>query len=259
MNDLILLPTSEEVVDVEAALDALATRYKGAGGVGIDLLNMLGAQAGGLLSKLPAKVRDGLQDATVTALGQAMKVAHTSRGVVADQPGWLNSAVSTAMGAAGGFGGLPTALAELPVTTTLLLRVIEGVAAEHGFDPAADSVRFDCVQVFAAAGPLEHDDSADLAFLSARAALSGAAVQAVISRVAPRLAVVLGQKLAAQAVPVLGAVAGAATNYAYTSYYTDIAHVHFGLRKLAIEADCPHEELVEKLRARMQALPVKRA
>ncbi|MEP1520561.1 MAG: EcsC family protein, partial [Ascidiaceihabitans sp.] len=74
-----------------------------------------------------------------------------------------------------------------------------------------------------------------------------------------RLAVVLGQKLAAQAVPVLGAVAGAATNYAYTSYYTDIAHVHFGLRKLAIEADCTHEELVEKLRARMQALPVKRA
>jgi len=43
----------------------------------------------------------------------------------------------------------------------------------------------------------------------------------------------MGQKLAAQAVPVLGAVAGAATNYAYTSYYQDMAHVHFGLRRLA--------------------------
>jgi hypothetical protein len=31
----------------------------------------------------------------------------------------------------------------------------------------------------------------------------------------------------------LGAAAGAGTNYTFVSYYTDIAHVHFGLRKLA--------------------------
>lgn len=36
--------------------------------------------------------------------------------------------------------------------------------------------------------------------------------------------------------PVLGAVAGAATNYAYLSYYQDMAHVQFGLRRLAIDA-----------------------
>ena len=195
MTDLTLMPPLKNEIDVEAELDALARRYKGAGGLGIDLLNMMGGQAGGLLNKLPEKVRDGLQDATISALGQAMKAAHSSRGIVPDQAGWLISTVSAAMGAAGGFGGLPTALAELPVTTTLLLRVIEGVAAEHGFDPTAENVRFDCVQVFAAAGPLEHDDEADLAFLSARVALSGAVMQAVITRVAPRLAVVLGQKL----------------------------------------------------------------
>jgi hypothetical protein len=259
MTELTVLPTAKRPVDVEASLDALAARYTKAGGIGIDLLNSLGAQADGLIQKLPEKVRDGLQDATVSALHQAMRAAHKSRDMVPDQANWINTAVSTAMGAAGGFGGLPTALAELPVTTTLLLRVIEGVAAEHGFDPAAENVRFDCVSVFAAAGPLEHDDSADLAFLSARVALSGAALQGIISRVAPRLATVLGQKLVAQAVPVLGAIAGAATNYAYTSYYTDMAHVHFGLRKLAIEADVPPEELAQRLRARLQKLPVKSA
>ena len=79
-------------------------------------------------------------------------------------------------------------------------------------------------------------------------------MQAVISRVAPRLAVVLGQKLAAQTVPVLGAVAGAATNYAYTSYYTDIAHVHFGLRRLAVETDAPHDHMVARLKAQVMAL-----
>tara|TARA_R110002049_G_scaffold23781_6_gene84660 strand:+ start:43803 stop:44570 length:768 start_codon:yes stop_codon:yes gene_type:complete len=244
-------------VDVEARLDAIARRYKQAGGVGIHVLNLIGGSAEGLIDRLPGAVRRNLEAATMKALNHAMKAAHSSRGYVKDQKSWLNQAVSAAMGAAGGAGGLPTALAELPVTTTLLLRVIQGVAAEHGFDPAAENVQFDCVHVFTAAGPLANDDSADMAFLTVRVALTGRAMQAVIARVAPRLAVVLGQKLAAQAVPVLGAVAGAATNYAYTSYYQDMAHVHFGLRKLAIDADIPQDQLVARLREKMGKSPAK--
>lgn len=243
-------------IDVEAELEKIARRYKGAGGVGINVLNLIGGQAENLLERLPIKVRTQLEAATVRALNHAMTAAHKSRGRVPDQASWLNSAVSAAMGAAGGAGGLPTALAELPVTTTLLLRVIEGVAVEHGFDPELESVRFDCVQVFSAAGPLAEDDGSDLAFLTARLALSGKAVQAIIHKVAPRLAVVMGQKLAAQTVPVLGAVAGAATNYAYTSYYQDMAHVHFGLRRLAIEGDIRPEELNKRLAVKMRALTV---
>ena len=239
------------VIDVEARLDQIAARYKSAGGLGINVLNVIGGSAEGLIDKLPSVVRQNLESATVKALHQAMKAATSSRSLVPDQKSWLNQAVSAAMGAAGGAGGLPTAMAELPVTTTLLLRVIQGVAVEHGFDPLSENVQFDCVQVFSAAGPLSDDDGADLGFLSARVALSGRAMQAVIAKVAPRLAVVLGQKLAAQAVPVLGAVAGAATNYAYTSYYEDMAHVHFGLRKLAIDADISQEELVERLRIKV--------
>lgn len=245
-------------IDVDAALDALAKRYREASGVGMSVLNLIGGSAENLLDRLPAGVRQGLEATTVKALGQAMRAAHSSRSYVPDQQSWLNQTVSAAMGAAGGAGGLPTALAELPVTTTLLLRVIQGVAVEHGFDPNAENVQFDCVQVFAAAGPLSHDNGADLGFLTARLTLSGKAMQAVIARIAPKLAVVLGQKLAAQAVPVLGAVAGAATNYAYTSYYQEMAHVHFGLRKLSIDADVPHEELLNRLMDRMGGAPVAR-
>ena len=247
------LPT---VIDVDARLNEIAKRYKQAGGVGISVLNLIGGGADSLIDKLPSSVRRNLETATVKALNHAMRAAHSSRSYVPDQKSWLNQAASAAMGAAGGAGGLPTALAELPVTTTLLLRVIQGVAVEHGFDPDAENVQFDCVQVFSAAGPLSGDDGADLGFLSARMALSGRAMQAVIAKVAPRLAVVLGQKLAAQAVPVLGAVAGAATNYAYTSYYQDMAHVHFGLRRLAIEGDVPPAELLERLREKMGRAPV---
>jgi hypothetical protein len=238
-------------IDVDATLDRLAERYRRAGGVGLQVLNLIGGRAEGLLERLPAQIRSRLEDAATAGLHQAMRAAHASRDVLPDQGAWLNRAASVAMGAAGGAGGLPTALAELPVTTALLLRVIQGVAVEHGFDANSEAVKFDCVTVFSAAGPLEADDGADLGFLAARITLTGPAVHTLIARVAPRLAAVLGQKLAAQTVPILGAVAGAATNYAYTSYYEEMAHVHFGLRKLAIEADVPLDVLVSGLRARL--------
>ncbi len=241
-----------EPVDTEAELDKLAARYRAAGGLGVQMLNMLGGTAEGLLERLPSSVRAGLNGATEQALTMAMQAAQTSRGAVPDQKPWVNTAVTTAMGAAGGFGGLPTALVELPATTTVLLRAIQGVAAEHDFDPGAENVQFDCVRVFAAAGPLATDDGADLGFVSLRLTLTGGAVQKLIATVAPKLAVVLGQKLAAQTVPVLGAVAGATANFVYTSYYQEIAHVHFGLRRLAIDGDVPHEELVDRLAHRMQ-------
>ncbi|MDP5347594.1 MAG: EcsC family protein [Paracoccaceae bacterium] len=245
-------------VDVDATLDRLAARHARAGGLGIQVLNLIGSQTETLLERLPTPVRDRLGEGTEAALHWAMKAAQSSRGVVGDQPGWMNTAVTTAMGAAGGFGGLPSALAELPITTTILLRAIQGVAVEYDFDPAAENVQFDCLEVFSAAGPLSRDDGADLAFISTRLTVTGPVLHGLIARIAPRLATVLGQKLAAQTVPVLGAVAGAATNYAYTSYYQEIAHVHFGLRKLAIDADVPQAELAQQLRERLTRQPVRR-
>ena len=237
--------------DVAARLAVLAERHARASTAGIQLLNLIGGQAAGLLDRLPPAMRGQLTTTTERALIHAMDAAHRSRGMVADSPGWMTRAVTTAMGAAGGWGGLPTAMAELPVTTTILLRAIQDVAVENGFAPHEEAVRFDCVQVFAAAGPLDHDDGADLGFLGTRAALQGATVHGLIARVAPRLATVLGQKLAAQTIPVLGAAAGAATNYAYTSYYQQMAHVHFGLRRLAIDADRDHAELLTLFKARL--------
>ncbi|WP_420821273.1 EcsC family protein [Pseudooceanicola onchidii] len=246
-------------IDIEAELDALARRYRGAGGVGLQILNLVGDSAEGLIKRLPKDIRNRLDRTTEAALGTAMRAANGSRRVVKDQPDWLNLAVTTAMGAAGGFGGLPSAMAELPVTTTVLLRAIQGVARDHGFDPESESVQFDCIRVFAAAGPLAEDDGTDLAFYATRVTVTGGAVKGLIAKVAPRFATVLGQKLAAQTVPVLGAVAGAATNYAYTSYYQEMAHVHFRLRKIAIEADVPHEDLVAGLQRRLSKRKIRQA
>lgn len=243
---------------VEDRLTALVRRHAKAGNVGVQLLNLIGGQAENLLDRLPQDMRTRLGEGTEHALRLAMNAANRSRDVVGEQPAWLSRAVTTAMGAAGGFGGLPSAMAELPVTTTILLRAIQDVAVEHGFDPREEGVQFDCIQVFAAAGPLDHDDGSDVAFLGTRVTVTGVALQRLIARVAPRLSTVLGQKLAAQTVPILGAAAGAATNFAYTSYYQQMAHVHFGLRRLAIDADMDHAALIAEFRKRA-AVPITKA
>lgn len=249
MQPEILLPVSDPVVVVE--LEALAKRHRAASGPVMQVISFVGGSAEGLLNKLPVPVREGLEGATERALLTSLNAAARSRDMVADRPDWVNTALTTAMGAAGGFGGLPGALAELPLTITMLLRAIQGIAAEHGFEPASDEVRFECLRVFASAGPLAKDDGSDVGFLAARMTITGPGLNGLIAKVAPRFSAVLGQKLAAQTAPVLGAVAGAAVNFAFTSYYQEIARVHFGLKRLARESGEDEGLLREELVARI--------
>jgi hypothetical protein len=238
-------------LDREAELDRIALIMRQADGVGMQVLNLLGKQAEGLLDMLPRAVREGLEGATAKALEQSFDIAARSRGRIRDGSDWVNRAVTLGTGAAGGFGGLGTALAELPVTTTVILRAIQGIADEHGFDPALPETRAACLRVFAAAGPMEDDDGTDLSFITMRLTLTGGTIQGLIAKVAPRLAVPLGQKLAAQAVPIIGAAAGAATNWIYTSYYQEMARVQFGLMRLAQQEGEPIEKLTHDLRGRL--------
>ncbi|TRD23042.1 EcsC family protein [Palleronia caenipelagi] len=250
---------SKDVTPIEALpphiadeLDQLAKRFRQADGVGMQVLSLLGGQAEDLLGRLPMPVRQALDRSTRMGLEVAYDAAFASRGRLADRSDWLNTAAATLMGAAGGAGGLPTAVAELPVTITVLLRAIQGIAADLGFDVENPVVRAQCMQIFAAAGPLARDDGTDLAFLSTRVTLTGAALHGIIARIAPKFAAVLGQKLAAQTVPIIGAAAGAATNYAFTSYYQEMARVYFGLRALARDSDLDVETLLREFQLRVR-------
>ncbi|GIT91022.1 hypothetical protein JANAI62_14770 [Jannaschia pagri] len=238
-------------LDREAELDRLAEQMRTASGTGMQLLNLVGTRAESLLDMLPDPVRAGLDKATAAALEQSFNAAAYSRGRVKDTSDWLTRAVTIGTGAAGGVGGFPSALAELPVTTTVILRAIQGIADEHGFDPAKPEVRAACLRVFAAAGPLDDDDGTDITFITMRLTLTGGTIQGLIAKIAPRLAIPLGQKLAAQAVPIVGAAAGAATNYIYTSYYQDMARVQFGLMRLAEQEGEALETLSHDLQRRL--------
>lgn len=238
---------------IEAEVQALALRHRAAAGPGMRLMHMIGGEAEALLNRLPQPVRQALGAATGHALGHAFDLGLASRRRLADRSDRGNALLAAMVGAAGGLGGLPTALAELPLTVTMLLRAMQGIAAEHGFDPSAPEVRADCLRLFATAGPLSRDDGAETGFLAARMVIAGQGLQSLAAKVAPRLAPVLGQKLALQAAPVIGAVAGAAVNYIYTGFYQDMARVEFGLSRLAVRSGARRETLARELAARIGA------
>lgn len=215
--------------DLPTEIDALARRYRRANGPVMQLMNRLGASLEGQLDLLPEPVRIRLEQATAHALEAAYGVARRSPDL-----GRRGPMVAVVMsGAAGGAGGIGSALAEIPVSVTLILTAIRAEARAAGLDPDALGVREECLRVFGAGSPLAGDDGVNTSFLTARLALTGQAVQNLIATIAPRFAAVLGQKLAAQAVPVLGAVTGAALNAAFLSYYRELARIRFALIRLS--------------------------
>lgn len=237
--------------DIDAELQAIAKRYRQAGRYGVQMLNALGGKAEGALAQLPSPARIALERALRQALLVSLRGAGHSRRIWPAQSAGWNRMFTAGLGAFGGAAGLAGALVELPLTTTVLLRSIQDVAVEHGFDPRLETVNFDVLEVFSAAGPLEHDDGVETAFLTQRIGLAAGGLDVLVGLVAPRMAAAFGPKVAAQMLPVVGAVAGSSLNFAYAGYYQDMAHVHFGLRRLALEADQSHEDMVAQLRERL--------
>jgi hypothetical protein len=231
-------PANPPVPLSQAARDdiaALAARQRRANGGLMKAINFVGGQVEDGLKMLPAGTRGQIDELARSALRQSFDAAHMSSKGMGQNIGSdrVHKILGTLSGALGGLGGLPTAIAELPVATTVIFRAVHHVAVEYGEDPDAEATRMECLAVFGAGGPGTEDDGVDTAFIGARLSISGAAVNGLISRVAPRFAAVLSQKLASQTVPILGAAAGAGTNYAFVDYYVAMAHVHFGLRKLS--------------------------
>ncbi|WP_430463408.1 EcsC family protein [Tabrizicola sp.] len=217
--------------DIDREIDALARAALRANGPLMRLVNRLGGGIEQQLALLPPSLRAEVERVTAMAL----MGAHGLAGLGGEADGRGTMATVMATGAAGGAGGLVTSVAELPVTITVILRAIRAEAVKAGFDPNQPGTRAACLEVFAAGSPLAADDGINTSFLSARLTLTGPALQGLIATVAPRLAAALGQKLAAQAVPVLGAVSGAALNAAFLRYYREVARIRFALMRLAVQ------------------------
>ena len=250
-------------------LTAIAALYTDANGLFMRIVDWAGRSTETALKRLPVDWRTTLHQASGAALKAAYEGAYNSQGG-REAGSWLDELLSSARGenwhksaaalsgVLGGLGGFATTLVDLPVTTTLIMRSIQQIAAGYGEDISAPDVRNQCLIVFALGGPLPEDDDQATGLWATRLALTGQAVAALIRAAAPRFGIVVGEKLLAQAVPILGAVAGATINSVYAQYYQTMAHVHFRLRRLERTHDADQlrscfEQIVRALKSAHRA------
>ena len=163
-----------------------------------------------------------------------------------------HKAMAALSGAVGGAFGIATLPLELPVSTTLMLRSIAEIAREEGEDLSDPENALACVQVFALGGRSGAETAlTESGYFAVRAALAKtmseaaryAGNRALLDEAAPalirfstqiaaRFGLVVSQKVAAQAVPILGAVGGAAVNTAFMNHFQAMARAHFTVRRL---------------------------
>ncbi|MFO7340335.1 MAG: EcsC family protein [Lysobacteraceae bacterium] len=226
------------------------------------MADLAGAPLEFAVSRLPEGVSRRIHAAAEAALYKAVQVALWSLDNAPGKPastGWHKLAAAGA-GAVGGAFGLGALLLELPVSTTIMMRAVADVARSEGFDLQDPETRQACLEVFALGGRSPGDDASETGYYLARgfvadvvrhlsAELAGGAgaqgltlglgareagkwLARLVEKVAGRFGVVVTEKFAAQAVPVIGAATGATLNTLFTGYYQDVARGHFIVRRL---------------------------
>ena len=202
---------------------------------------------------LPKKWNVVLNDATRRSIETALDVAlWTMDHSQPESPSnwWHKLAVGTT-GAAGGAFGLPALAIELPISTTIMLRSIASIARSEGENLRMPDARLQCVQVFALGGRSKSDDGTETGYFGARAAMAKAVSEAaahlakkglsqkgapaiirLIAQIASRFSIVVSEKAAAQAVPLVGAFGGAVVNTLFIDHFQDMGRGHFIVRRL---------------------------
>jgi hypothetical protein len=212
----------------------------------------LGTQIGRFARFVPAPISGTVDKAAETAIRAALRVAMSSLGSAERrQRRGAHTAAATFSGAAGGAFGLIALPVELPFSTIVMLRSIAAIAQAEGEDVTLAETRLACLQVFAFGTEGETQPFMESSYFAMRGVLAKSVSEAarfvverglaeesapvilkLVSQIAMRFGVVVSQKLAAQAVPLIGAAGGAAVNYAFIDHFQSIARGHFAVRRL---------------------------
>ena len=163
---------------------------------------------------------------------------------------WMSSMAAGVTGGVGGFLGIAALPVELPVTTTLMLRSVAGIARHSGEDLTQLESRLACLQVFAL-GARPTGVRSDVGYFAARTLLTRISANAVsglvergaleltgpvmnrfISELVSRFSIVVSDRIAASTLPVIGAIGGATVNVIFMNHFQRIAQGHFTVRRL---------------------------
>jgi hypothetical protein len=216
------------------------------------LSQALGQQIGRLGKLVPAEVGEVIDRTAEAAIKAALYTALRTLGTrSAGERRLLHKAVATLSGAVGGAFGLASLPVELPFSTVVMLRSIAATAQAEGEDLAAPETAFACLQVFALGTGRQNEQFLESGYFAMRSILAKSVSEAarfvverglaeesapvilrLVSQIATRFGVVVSQKIAAQAVPLVGAAGGGAVNYAFIDHFQTVAQGHFAVRRL---------------------------
>lgn len=218
-------------------IGTLVQMHEDAEGPLMKLANFAGSRIDDILETIPDGYEKQVQDSIRGGLEKAFEVSSkvTSLQYMPKAPKHFHKIAATFSGAIGGVGGMATSVAELPVTIATMFASFQSIAEQHGFDRDSDETKMECLKVFTMGGPVHTDNDIDLSFVTARIGLTGQAVSSLVTTASQKLAAMMTQKLGSQAVPMLGALTGAALNYTFISYYEQMAQIRFRLKKLQNE------------------------
>ncbi len=241
--------TKTELADLKRAKQLLENP-----GIAAKLSSMAGSPVERGMKLLPKSWQRSVHTATEAALMKALEVAVSSLGSRRPSASRdrMHKFAAAASGAAGGALGLAALTWELPVSTTLMLRSVADIAAAEGEDPRHIDTKLACLMVFALGSTKDaRDNAAESGYFAARSALATAVTEAskhlaqkglaksgapallrLISLIGARFGIVVSEKAAAQAIPILGAAGGAIINTIFIGHYQDMARGHFIVRRL---------------------------
>ena len=216
-------------------------RLRKGGGLVLRAADMLGGLVGRTLrlgtrtlGLLPGG-RTAVQGVVETALRRAFDIAvlRLEDGGEQARSKRLAGPLVVASGAVGGLLGLGGFVPDAAVTTLAIMREIARIAQEEGESLDDADTRAACLQVFALqTGDDVAEAEPEMGYFSARMVLQGRPLAMLLAEVASRFGLTLSQKLALQAVPVVGAIGGAAVNGAFLAHYRDVARAHFTVRRM---------------------------
>jgi len=235
-----------------ADLRAAAANLEGTS-FAMTLATKVGMPVEALMRFLPDRAHNSISLAVDQALRQCLRVALAFKhGGGGSQFSRRSHTFATGVtGAIGGFFGLPGLAIELPVTTTVMLHSIAGIAASQGEDLSQPEAALACLEVLALGPEGRRNDAVESAYYATRAALAqvtrdaaayvaqkglakeGApALISFLSKIAGRFGLEVSEKAAAQLIPVAGAAGGLALNVLFTKHFQRIAYGHFTIRRL---------------------------
>jgi hypothetical protein len=238
------------IADLEALRSAVIALEKNT--FAKQMAGIIGRQVGIASQLIPSR----LQETATAAASAALKAAlHTALASLKARPTSsgvnIHRRLAIASGAIGGAVGLASLPIELPLSTTIMLRSIADIARREGEDLRSPETSLACLQVFALGGHSEEGNLLEGGYFAIRGLFAKSVSDAahyvaqrrvadetapilvkLIGQIAQRFGFAVTQKAAAQAVPLLGAVTGAAINLAFIEHFETLARGHFAIRRL---------------------------